>query len=362
MYGNFIKEGTVLDIRNVLRDLSESAGVSGYEDNVADRIQASCPWADEIRKDALGNLIMFKQGSGPEPRPKIMFAVHMDEIGLIITKIEKEGFVRFDTIGGFDPRVLLAQEVTAHGTKEMHGVIGAKPPHVQEPKERTKSVPIEDLFADFGFSTKENAEEFLSVGDLITLRRSFIDLQGQAAAGKAMDDRASVAAVLEALQQLSTLHHQADVYAVATVQEEVGLRGATTSTYGIVPDLAIAIDVGFGDMPGLPESSTIKVGGGPGIGLGPHVHPKLFEAVTKVAKDWNIGYSVDPSPSPGGTDTFAIQVARAGVPTILFSIPLRYMHTPVETLTYSDVAATGRLLAMFTASLKPDFVEELLCY
>lgn len=351
-----------MDIRNVLRTMSEGSGVSGYEDSVADIITAACPWADEIRRDALGNLIMFKRGSGPEPRPKLMLAAHMDEIGLIITKIEDEGFVRFSTIGGFDPRVLVAQEVMAHGTKAVPGVIGSKPPHVQEPNERTKSVPIDEMFIDFGYTCRAEAEAHLAVGDMITLRRSCLDLQGQFMAGKAMDDRASVAAVLECLQHLAAMNHKADIYAVATVQEEVGLRGAITSAYGILPDLAVAIDVTFGDMPGLPESDTIKMGGGPGIGIGPHVHPQLFSAFSKAAKEWNIPFSVDPSPHPGGTDTFAIQVARAGVPTILLSVPLRYMHTPVETLTYSDVAATGRLLAVFAASLEAEFVEGLLCY
>ncbi len=351
-----------MDIRNVLRTMSEGSGVSGHEDSVADIISEACPWADEIRRDALGNLIMFKKGTGAKPRPKIMLAAHMDEIGLILTKIEDDGFARFSTIGGFDQRVLVAQEVLIHGTKTVPGVIGAKPPHVQEPEERTKSVPLDEMFIDCGYTSKEAAEVHLSVGDLVTLRRSCLDLQGQFMAGKAMDDRASVAAVLECFQHLANMSHTADIYAVATVQEEVGLRGAITSAYGIMPDLAIAIDVTFGDMPGLADSETIKLGGGPGIGVGPHVHPQLFTALSKTAKEWNIPFSVDPSPSPGGTDTFAIQVARAGVPTILLSIPLRYMHTPVETLTYSDVAAAGRLMAVFTASVEAEFVEGLLCY
>ncbi len=351
-----------MDIRRILRSLSASPGISGYEGCAADVIESACPWIDESRRDTLGNLIMLKRGSGPEPRPKIMLAAHMDEIGLIITKIEKEGFVRFTTIGGFDPRVLLAQEVTAHGRQSVHGIIGAKPPHVQDPKERSKTVPLEDMFIDFGFASEQEAAAVLTVGDPITMRRSAVDLQGSYMAGKAMDDRAGAAAMLECLKQLNRMEHTADIYATATVQEEVGLRGAVTSSYGIVPDLAIALDAGFGDMPGVPDSDTIQIGHGPGIAIGPHVHPKLFEAVKRTAEEWNIRYSLEPSPLPGGTDTFAIQVARAGVPTILLSIPVRYMHTPVETLNYSDVAAAGKLLAMFTASVENGFVEGLLCY
>src|SRR5690554_2415926 len=158
------------------------------------------------------------------------------------------------------------------------------------------------------------------------------------------------------------MSHTADVYGVATVQEEVGLRGAVTSTYGIVPDLGIAIDVGFGDSPGLQESETIKLGQGPGIAIGPHVHPKVYSRMVETAKEWNISYSLDPSSSPGGTDAYAIQVTRAGVATILLSIPLRYMHTPIETIDYEDVKRTGRLMAMFIAGLDKEFVEGLTCF
>lgn len=351
-----------MEIKQTLRTLSEAAGVSGYEHELATHIRESCPWADEIRTDKLGNLIMLKKGQGPEPRPQVMLAAHMDEIGLIITKIEKEGFLRFSTIGGFDQRVLLAQEVVVHGKKDLTGIIGAKPPHIQKPGEQRKAVKMEDLFIDVGFDSAEEAGEVVQVGDLVTIKRQATDLQGSFLSGKAMDDRAGVAAILECFKALATMNHTADVYGVATVQEEVGLRGAVTSTYGIVPDLGIAIDVGFGDSAGLPEWDTIKLGQGPGIAIGPHVHPKVYERMVETAKEWNISYSLDPSPSPGGTDAYAIQVARAGVATILLSIPLRYMHTPVETLDYEDVKRTGRLMALFIAGLDHEFVEGLTCF
>jgi putative aminopeptidase FrvX len=353
----------LVDVKEVFRSLSEAAGVSGYELELAKLIEQGCPWADETRLDRLGNLIMLKKGQGPEPRPKVMLAAHMDEIGLVITKIEKEGFLRFSTIGGFDQRVLLAQEVVVHGRqKALTGVIGAKPPHIQAPGEQNKAVKMEDLFIDAGFDSAEEAAEHVRVGDLVTIKRRVSNLQGSFMAGKAFDDRAGVAAILECFKTLSKIDHQADVYGVATVQEEVGLRGAITSTYGIIPDIGIAIDVGFGDSPGLPETDTIKLSKGPGIAMGPHVHPKLHTRMVETAKEWNISYSLDPSPYPGGTDAYAIQVARAGVATILLSIPLRYMHTPVETLDYQDVQRTGRLMAMFIAGLDQEFVEGLTCF
>lgn len=352
-----------MDIKTLLKTMSETAGVSGYETAVADLLRA-CPWADETRSDALGSLILTKRGTRHTAgrRPKVMLAAHMDEIGLIVSAVEKGGFLRFDTIGGFDQRVLLAQEVVVHGRRDLPGVIGAKPPHIQKPDERQKSVPMEKLFVDIGYDSAEAVRELVQVGDLITLKASFTELQGSMLAGKAMDDRASVAVLLECLKALQSLNHTADVYATATVQEETNFAGAITSTFGIRPDVGIVIDVGHGDMPGVPESDSIKVGSGPGIGLGPHVHPKLHERFVQTAKQWNIPYSLEPSPHPGGTDTYAIQVSQMGVPTILLSLPLRYMHTPVETLDYDDVKRTGRLLAVFIAELESEFVEGLRCF
>ncbi|HHY10172.1 MAG TPA: M42 family metallopeptidase [Firmicutes bacterium] len=350
-----------MDVKQIFQKLSETPGVSGSEKAVAAAIRQGCPWADEIRTDKLGNLIMLKEGRGKQ-RPKIMLAAHMDEIGLIITKIEKEGFLRFSTVGGFDQRVLLGQEVIVHGSRDLYGIIGAKPPHVQARGEQSKAVKMEELFIDIGYDSEEEAAKHVRIGDLVTMKQEVAALQGSFLAGKAFDDRAGVAAILECFKVLSAVEHQADVYGVATVQEEVGLRGAITSTYGIVPDLGIAIDVGFGDSPGLRESQTIKLGQGPGIAIGPHVHPKIHQRMVETAKEWNIKYSLDPSPHPGGTDAYAIQVSRAGVATILLSIPLRYMHTPIETLDYEDVKRTGRLMAMFIAGLDKEFVEGLTCF
>lgn len=359
---NIYKGGKLVEIKQVFRTLSEASGVSGYEHDLASHIQDSCPWADEIKTDKLGNLIMLKKGHGTNPKPKVMLAGHMDEIGLIITKIEKDGFLRFGTIGGFDQRVLLAQEVVVHAQKPLTGIIGAKPPHIQAPGEQSKAVSMEDLFIDVGFDNQEQAEEYVRIGDIVTMKRDVLELQGSFMAGKSFDDRAGVAAIVECFKALSQMSHEADVYGVATVQEEVGLRGAITSTYGIVPDIGIAIDVGFGDSPGLPESDTLKLSQGPGIAIGPHVHPKVHARMVETAQEWNISFSLDPSPHPGGTDAYAIQVARAGVATILLSIPLRYMHTPIETLDYDDVKRTGRLMAMFIAGLDYEFVEGLTCF
>jgi len=353
-----------MDIKKILINLSEASGVSGYEHNVADYLEQNCPWADEIRRDKLGNLIMLKKATRNTGavNPKVMLAAHMDEIGLIVTKIEKEGFLRFSTIGGIDQRVLLAQEVVVHGKQNLLGVIGAEPPHSQTADAQSRAVKMEDLYIDIGFDNAEQVQELVSVGDLVTINQSVVQLQGSMLAGKAMDDRACVAIMLECFKELQNLTHAVDVYAVATVQEEVGVRGATTSTYGITPDIGIAIDVGHGDMPGVPEYQTIKIGNGPGIALGPHVHPKIYERFVSTAKEWNISYSLEPATRPGGTDAFAIQITQDGIPTALLSLPLRYMHTPVETLDYQDIQKTARLLAKFISEIDQEFVEGLMCF
>lgn len=351
-----------METRQLLHELSKGAGVSGYEAGVSRILREHVAvFVDEVREDPLGNLVLLKRGTGVEKRPKIMLAAHMDEIGLVITKIQDDGFLRFAPMGGVDQRVLPGQEVTVHGRVDLNGVIGAKPPHVQEPDEAKKAYKMEELFIDVGLSP-ERAREVVTVGDMVTILREPVSLQGQRMAGKAMDDRAGVAVMVETLRHLKTLRHVADVYAVATVQEEVGLRGATVGTYGIVPDVGIAIDVGHGDMSGVPKSDTLPLGKGPGIGLGPHVHPKLFDRLTTLAKEWNIEYTVEVANTPAGTDAYAIQVTQAGIPTALISLPLRYMHTPVETLDWGDVEKAGKLLALFISQVTPEWVEGLQCF
>ena len=168
--------------------------------------------------------------------------------------------------------------------------------------------------------------------------------------------------MLTALQELKDVQHQADLYTVATVQEEVGVRGATTSTYGVVPDIGIAIDVCHGTMPGVSKEDSAELGAGVAIGFGPHVHPELFSELKDIADEHEIDYQIEASNTPHGTDAFAIQVTRAGIPTALLSIPLRYMHTSVETISYQDIKRAGRLLARFIRDLDAEFVEGLQCF
>lgn len=349
-----------MGIKEFLIETSEATGASGYEAQVASIFERHIAGlSDEVKIDALGNAIAIRRGSKPDS-PKVMLAGHMDEIALVVTKIEDGGFLRFTQIGGIDQRTLLGQEVIVHGRSPHIGVIGAKPPHIQEPDEQKKSVDMDKLFIDLGLG-QEAVKEVVSIGDIATIRRSVVDLHSDTMAGKAFDDRAGVATVLSCFQELARLKSEAEVYGVATVQEEVGTRGARTSAFGITPDIGIGIDVTFADR-GDPIEERANLGKGPVLGIGPHVHPKVYQRMVEIAEKRGIEYQVDPSPSPYGTDTAPIQVSRAGVASILISIPLRYMHTSVETLRVRDIEAAGRLLAEFIASIDAAFVEGLACY
>jgi putative aminopeptidase FrvX len=347
-----------VDTVALLKRLSEANGVSGYELEIRTVVQEEFGrHADEVRIDILGSVIALKRGKGPEPRPEIMIATHMDEIGLIVSELEN-GFIHFQQVGGYDDRVLLGQEVTVHGQRALNGIIGARPPHVLPSSEREKPIPFDKLLIDVGL-TAEDLPGLVRVGDLITMQRDLVELRGGLVAGKALDNRASVAAAIACLEELSRLHHQWDVYAVATVQEEVGLKGAVTSAYGLEPDIGIAIDVTWARQPGTPDEYTYELGKGPTIGCGPNYHPKLQQALVDTAKSLEMSYHLEPTTRPGGSDAASIQISRAGIPVALLSIPERNMHTPVETVAVVDVERVGRLLAAFISRLDGEFLDSL---
>jgi len=347
-----------VDIVPLLKRLSEANGVSGYEHEVRQIVQEEFGrLADQVRTDALGNVIALKKGIGPEPRPAILIATHMDEIGLIVSTLE-EGFLHFQQVGGYDDRVLLGQEVLVHGRRTLAGIIGARPPHVLSAEERGQPVSYDKLRIDVGLSPEE-LPRVVRVGDLVTMKRELIELQGGMVAGKALDDRSAVAAAAVCLEELGRMRHRWDVYAVATVQEEVGCKGAITSTFALEPDVGVAIDVTWARQPGTQDEDTYELGKGPTIGCGPNFHPKLQDALIETAKKLEISHHLEPAARPGGTDAWAIQVSREGIPAALISIPLRNMHTPVETVSIKDIERTGRLLAAFITQLDGVFLDSL---
>jgi len=347
-----------VEIIPLLKRLSQATGVSGYEDGVRDVVlDALAPYADEIKTDTLGNVVALKRGSAPEPRPTLMIATHMDEIGLIVSEVEK-GFIHFQQVGGYDDRVLLGQEVTVHGRRDLPGIVGSRPPHVLPAGERDKAIPSDKLLIDVGLAEDE-IKAWVRVGDLVTMRAEPIELQGNLLAGKALDNRASVTAAAVCLEELGRTRHAWDVYAVVTVQEEVNYAGAYTGAYSLNPDVGIAVDVTFGKQPNTPDEHTYELGKGPVLAIGPNFHPKIQQALMDAAKSIEMDYQIEPEARPGGTDAYALQITRQGIPTGQISIPLRNMHTPVETVSVKDVERVGRLLATFAARLDAGFLDTL---
>ena len=289
-----------------------------------------------------------------------MLAAHIDEIGLMIKDIDEDGFLYFTTIGGFDPRVLLYQEVIIHGTEDIFGLIVPEK-DLNKNTEKDKALGIDDLRIDTGYK-EEKIKELVQIGDVITIRRELISLENDSVSGKALDDRAGVAVMYECAKELSNLKHESDVYFVGTVQEEVGTRGAATSSFSINPDIGIAIDVSFGYTPELSKNRTLDVGKGSGLTIGGNIHPKLRAQMVEVGTEYNIPFQYEVDPGPTGTDARAIQITREGIPTLLLSIPLKYMHTSTELINLKDVKSSAKLLARFISSITKDNLEEILCY
>lgn len=341
-----------------LRKMVEAHAPSGHEAPIADILRDD--WVDlvdEFDGDKLGSLIGIKRATRPsDTTRKIMLAAHMDEIGLMVREIE-DGFIYLHSIGGIDSRVMLAQTVMVHGKRQLQGVVATTPPHMLTANTRKKYPDMSSLVVDVGLPADEVAD-LVRIGDLVTVDVPMIDLKGRKVAAKAMDDRACIAVITVCLQELQKMQHSWDVYATATVQEEVGLRGATTSAHYIEPDVAIALDVGFADQPGV-SGLTGKMGDGPLLGMGANFHPKMVDKLKEVAKYYDIRWQPDIMASRSGTDAWAIQVSRRGVPTALLSIPLRNMHSPVETLDLKDIERAGRLLAHFISVLDEDFINYL---
>lgn len=352
-----------MELKDILKELTEASGISGYEAAAAEVAARHLkPFADEVSVDKMGSVIALKRGEQiGDDRYKILLAAHLDEIGLIITKIEDGGFMRIARIGGVDISTLPGQEVSILGKEVLRGVIGAKPPHLQEPGESSKPVKIEDLYVDAGLS-KEELENLVEIGTLVRIESEFTELTNGCVAAQALDDRAGVASLVETLRRLAQRKHSWDIYAIATSQEEVSGLGAKSTAFQIEPHIAIAIDVTFGESPETPERRSYPLGKGPTVGLGPNFHPKITQKLCDVAKEYEIPYQIEADPRPGGTDAYSLQVSKAGIPAGLVSIPLRNMHTTVEVLKLEDVKRLAELLSIFISQLDSKFQEDLKCF
>ncbi len=342
-----------------LKRLCEAHGISGREDAVRAIVRREMKsHVDEIRVDSLGNIICVKKGKGKSPRPRMMLSGHIDEIGFIVNFVEKEGWLRFLPVGGWSTRNLISQRVIVHtrAGKQYRGVIGTKPVHAMTVADTKKVPEFTDLYIDTGLSKKKACAAFAE-GDWVTMDRDFVEL-GDCLVSKAFDDRVGAFVVFEAVK--AARNPQVDIYAVGSVQEEVGLRGAQVSAFAIEPDIAVAVDITIAcDTPGsVAHRKVSSLGDGVAITIMDSsliCSPKLVDFFVDVAKKNRIKYQMEIMPR-GGTDAGAMQRVHAGCPAITISIPTRYVHSPVEMLHKRDVKAAVKLVTKFIESAhKGDF-------
>ncbi len=339
------------EIPSLLNKLLRAGAPSGHEGPAASIWREEASFAT-LSTDGLGSSIAQVGADGP------LLAVvgHIDEIGLVVTHVDEKGFLWFAPIGGWDPQILVGQRVEVRTTDGLvPGVVGRKPIHLLEPDQRKKVVELKGLHIDIGAADGEEASALVRVGDPVVIAAEPVELVGSRLASRAMDNRLGAYVALEALRRC---HERASLQgrfaAVAAVQEEIGLFGARTSTFEVRPDLAVAIDVTHAtDAPGVEEKEigSHPLGSGPAIGRGSTLSPKVFELLVEAAEEAGIEYTVSASGRGTSTDADAIQISRSGIPTGLVSIPLRYMHSPVELCDLDDVEATVELIAAFAARL-----------
>lgn len=336
----------------LLRSLSDAFGVSGFEGEVRDLIrQLIEPYADELRIDPLGNLIATRRGKS---RFKLMLDAHMDEVGLMISYIEEEGYLRFTAIGSWDERIIPAQAVTIQTRtgEKVRGVIGSAPPHILKREELERPIKLEEMFIDIGASSRAEVEaRGVRIGDPAVIHYPCERLNELYLRGKALDDRAGCAVLIEALERLQDEELAPTLACNFAVGEEVGLRGARTAAYQIEPDLAIAVEGTIGaDFPGIPKhKQPVVLGRGPALTVADRsiiVNRELLEALEKTAKENNIPYQYK-LPVYGGTDAGEIHLSRGGVRTAVVSVPCRYIHSPHSLLRLDDFEATVRLITAF---------------
>ncbi len=344
------------DSYQFLKKLLNTPSPSGYERPIQDVVREwAQPLADELRTDRHGNVLAVRN---PEGNPRIMLAGHCDQIGLMVQHIDENGYIYAQPIGGWDMQILLGQNLTVW-TKEgpVAGVLSRKAPHLLTSEERNKVPQFTDVWVDIGAKDGDEVKELINPGDPITVALGCCELRNGLLTSPALDDKVGVWTVMETLRLLHGQKLQAAVYCVSTVQEEIGLRGAATSAYGIHPTLGIAVDVCHAtDTPGNDKKKIgeVKLGKGPVVFRGPNINPHVFAGLAKVAGGKEIPIQTCGAPRATGTDANAIQLARDGVATGLIGIPNRYMHSPVEVISRVDLYQAAQVLAAFCASVTAD--------
>ena len=332
-----------------LKDLLNTPGTSGVEQKVQDVVRAfASEFSDDITTDVHGNVLATVNPGGS---PTILLDAHCDQIGLIIRHIDSYGFLRVNAIGGWDMQILLGQRMVVHTDEgPIPGVIARKPIHLLDPEER-KIVPrMKDLWIDIGSASEAETRTIVRIGDTVTPEPCLRQLRNGRLSGVAMDDRTGLWVIMTALRMLAKSNPSAKIVAVSAVQEEIGLRGAMTSSFNVNPDVAIAVDVTHAtDCPGIDpnEFGKIEIGKGPVIVRGPNTNPVVFELLSMTAEEKQIPVQINALGYPASNDGAAIQVTHGGCATGLVTIPNRYMHSPVELVAESDLEHAASLIAAF---------------
>lgn len=330
------------NIKEITKELLSVPGITGYESNsaefVCEKLKKYCSDARVTKANCVLGTILSKNADAS----MIMLEAHLDRIGLIVSGVDENGFVSFKTLGGVDERILPACEVCILGKEEVFGIIGAKPPHLMAKAEKKEGLKVEDMLIDTGLG--EEVRELISVGDPIMLKGDFCELMNNRIASAALDNRLSVAAVFAVLEQLKGKELPYNICIAFTSGEEQGLQGAYTIVNKCQPDLAIVVDVTYGETPDACDSDTFSLGSGVAICRGPNVHYEITKKVMNIAKEKNIPYEIEVAPGSTGTNAWAIQTSGSGVPCVVISIPLRYMHTSVETADLNDAQCVCNLI------------------
>lgn len=347
-----------MNTKERLHALCSLSGPSGFEYPVSEEAAELLREVgmEDVTVDRMGNVMGVRHCGKPNSK-KLLLDAHLDEIGLMVTGIE-EGYLRFCSIGGVDPRMLPARELTILTQPPIFGVVACLPPHVQSASDYDKSVPIKDLYIDIGM-TQEQAEKAVPIGTPITYRGGCFELSGGQMCGKSMDDRACFTILLRTAELLRDKELDVDLYIMGSTREEVSAGGAVVGTNAVVPDFCVAVDVTHGITPDAPKDRASQIGGGPAIGVGPNMTHWMTRRMKSKCKENGWKYSVEVMEGPTGTNGWYMQICQEGIATSVVSLPLKYMHTPIEVLDLEDMETIACLLAAFTVDLGKE--AESLC-
>ncbi len=351
----------MINYQSFLEKLSNANGIAGREQEIISMLaEIVRPWTDELHITSLGSLIAIKKGSGPH-HPRLMISTHIDEIGFVVSALEEGSFARIEPRGGIDLKVLpgqMLQILSKDGP--IPAVVCTIPPHLLLPEERNKVSGYEQLFLDTGLEEDEFKRR-VQIGQPVLFEASFLSLKDKRYSGKALDNRASAVVSIALLESLQYLRHSWDICCVFSTQEEVGCKGAKTAAYELHPSCAIAMDVTYGDQSGMKETDTFALGNALPLGVGPNFSKKFLQLIQQAGREEQISTVPEPMSLPMGTDASTIQTSLEGIPTALISLPLRYMHSPVETVDEKDLVNAVRLLRSVIRLLDTDHKEGFKC-